>query len=139
MGSGSGLTNINVSNTKAGTLSISRGGIGTTILSANQILIGNGSTSILQSSNLTWDNTNTRLGIEITNPSTTLGNITSLGGTINGTLNCITGIYTSISTTGSTNVAITSLGNFGGIGDKLILYPGTSTAYPYSFGIGKTS
>ena len=99
-------------------------------------------TSILQSANLTWDSTNNRLGIGKTNPSTTLdvsGNITALGGTINGTLNCTTGIYNSISTTGSTNVNIPSLGNFGGIGDKLILYPGTSTTYPYSLGIESNS
>jgi len=72
VGSGAGLTNINVSNSNSGTLSISRGGIGTTTLTANQILIGNAATSILQSPNLTWDNTNTRLGVGKTNPSTTL-------------------------------------------------------------------
>jgi hypothetical protein len=43
-----------------------------------------------------------------------------------GTLNCITGIFTSLSTTGNTNIAIPSAGNYGGTGDKLILYPGTS-------------
>jgi hypothetical protein len=48
-GSGTPLTNLNVSNATSGALSISRGGIGTTTLSSNQILIGNGSTSILQS------------------------------------------------------------------------------------------
>ena len=55
------------------------------------------------------------------------------------TLNCTTGIFNSISTTGTTNVAIPSLGNFGGTGDKLILYPGTSTIYPYSLGIETNS
>ena len=141
-GSGASLTNLNVSNSTTGTLSISRGGIGTTTLTANQILIGNAATSILQSPNLTWDNTNTRLGVGKTNPSTTLdvsGNITSLGGTINGTLNCTTGIFSGLSTTGNTNVAIPSVGNFGGTGDKLILNPGTSTTYPYSLGIENNS
>jgi hypothetical protein len=46
---GSGLANLNISNATTGTSSISRGVIGTTTLSANQILIGNGSTSILLS------------------------------------------------------------------------------------------
>jgi hypothetical protein len=71
VGSGAGLTNINVSNSISGTSAISRGGIGTTTLTANQILIGNAATSILQSPNLTWDNTNSRLGIGKTNPSFT--------------------------------------------------------------------
>ncbi len=46
----------NASDVTSGTLSISRGGIGTTTLSANQILIGNAATSTLQSANLTWNN-----------------------------------------------------------------------------------
>ncbi len=45
----------------SGTLSITRGWIGTTTLSANQILIGNTTTSILQSANLTWNNTSNTL------------------------------------------------------------------------------
>jgi hypothetical protein len=113
IGSGAGLTNINVSNSISGTLAISRGGTGATTFTANQILIGNSATSILQSPNLTWDNTNSRLGIGKTNPSTLLdvsGNITSLGGTINGTLKCTTGVFSSLSTTVSTNVAIPSIG-----------------------------
>jgi hypothetical protein len=62
---GSGLTNLNASNITTGTLSISQGGIGTNTLSANQILIGNGSTSILQSSNLSWNNTSNTLSASI--------------------------------------------------------------------------
>jgi hypothetical protein len=56
-GNGSQLTKINASNISSGTLSISSGGIGTSTLSSNRILIGNGSTSILQYQNLTWVNT----------------------------------------------------------------------------------
>jgi hypothetical protein len=59
--SGASLTNLNASNVSLGTLSISRGGIGTTTLTANQILIGNATTSILQSPNLTWNNTSNTL------------------------------------------------------------------------------
>ncbi len=46
-GSGAEITNLNASNITSGILSVSNGGIGTSTLSANQILIGNGS-SILQ-------------------------------------------------------------------------------------------
>ena len=60
-GSGDSLTNLNASNVSSGTLAITRGGIGTTTLSSNQILIGNAATSILQSPNLTWNNTNNTL------------------------------------------------------------------------------
>jgi hypothetical protein len=61
IGAGSAITNLNVSNAASGTLTISRGGIGTTALTANQILIGNAATSILQSANLSWDNTTNTL------------------------------------------------------------------------------
>ncbi len=47
-----------------GTLPITRGGIGITTLTSNQILISNHCnliTSILRSPNLTWNNTNTTL------------------------------------------------------------------------------
>ena len=60
-GSGASLTNINASNVSSGTLSIDRGGTGAVTFTANQILIGNGTTSILQSPNLTWNNTSNTL------------------------------------------------------------------------------
>ncbi len=41
VGNGSQLTSLNVSNASSGTLAITRGGIGTTTFSSNQILIGN--------------------------------------------------------------------------------------------------
>ncbi len=72
-----------------------QGGIGTTTLSAYRIFIGNGTPSILQSSNWMKGSSNNRLGIGKTKPSSTLvisgpinsGNIMSLGvgGAINGT------------------------------------------------------
>jgi hypothetical protein len=52
-GSGASLTNLNVSTVSLGTSSISRGGTGASSFTANQILIGNAATSILQSPNLT--------------------------------------------------------------------------------------
>jgi hypothetical protein len=47
---------LNASNVTAGTLPVSFGGIGTTTLNNNQILIGNGTNAIYQSNNLSWDN-----------------------------------------------------------------------------------
>jgi hypothetical protein len=60
-GSGSELTNLNVSNATTGILSVSRGGTGTNYLNANQILIGSGSLSFSQSAYLTWYNTTNTL------------------------------------------------------------------------------
>jgi len=52
------INDINVSNTKTGTLSVIYGGTGTTNLNSNQLLVGNGISTVIQSSNLSWDNTN---------------------------------------------------------------------------------
>jgi hypothetical protein len=60
-GNGSGITALNASNIASGTLSVSRGGIGTTTLTAGQILIGNGTSALLQSVNLSWNNTSNTL------------------------------------------------------------------------------
>jgi hypothetical protein len=51
------------------------------------------------------------------------------------TVNASTGIYGTNSTTNNTNKAIPSVGNFCGLGDKIVYYNGTSTTYPYSLGI----
>ena len=50
------------------------------------------------------------------------------------TLNGTTGIFGTISTTNNTNQAIPAVGNFGGTGDKIVIYNGTPTTYPYSIG-----
>ena len=53
-------------------LTVDKGGTGVGTLASGQLLIGNGTSNVLQTSNLRWDNTNKRLGIGITNPSTNL-------------------------------------------------------------------
>ena len=60
-GDGSQLTSLNASNVTSGTLTVSRGGIGTTTLSSNQILIGNGTNNIISSPNLIWNNSTSTL------------------------------------------------------------------------------
>jgi hypothetical protein len=81
VGSGTGLTALNASNI-TGNINVAQGGTGLTTLTSGQILVGNGTGALLQSANLTWDNTNNRLGIGITNPSSVLdvtGNINFTG------------------------------------------------------------
>ena len=76
--SGNNITNLNVNNFSSGICSIITGGTGKTTFTSNQILIGNGTNSIIQTANLIWDNTNNRLGINSTSPRYTLdiaGNI----------------------------------------------------------------
>ena len=48
---------LNASNVTSGTLPVSFGGTGSTVLNSNQILIGNGTNPILQSPNFIWDST----------------------------------------------------------------------------------
>jgi hypothetical protein len=51
------INDINVSNTKAGTLLVKYGGTGTNNLNSNQLLVGNGIGTVIQSENLSWNNT----------------------------------------------------------------------------------
>ena len=74
------MTSLNASNVTLGTLTVSRGGIGTTTLNNNQVLLGNGTNPINQSSNLLFDTSNNRLGICKTSPNYTL----DVSGNING-------------------------------------------------------
>jgi hypothetical protein len=67
-GNGSGLNQLNATNIMSGTLTVSQGGTGKNILTNNQLLIGNGTDPLIQTSYLTWDNTNNCLGIGITVP-----------------------------------------------------------------------
>jgi len=57
---------LNASNVTAGTLPVSFGGIGTTTLNNNQLLIGNGTNAISQSPNLIWNSASNGLGIGVT-------------------------------------------------------------------------
>ena len=63
---------LNASNITSGTLTVSRGGIGTTTLTNNQILLGNGTSNIKSTSAFIYDVTNNRLGVSTATPSDTL-------------------------------------------------------------------
>ncbi|MFN5033014.1 MAG: hypothetical protein ACK5FX_12420, partial [Flavobacteriia bacterium] len=67
IGSGAGLTALTATNI-TGNINVAQGGTGATTLTSGQLLVGNGTSALTQSANLTWDNTNNRLGIGITNP-----------------------------------------------------------------------
>ena len=71
-GSGAGLSLLNMSNASDGILTVGRGGTGVTSFVSGQLLIGNGTDPLLQSSNLVWNNISNRLGIGIINPTSKL-------------------------------------------------------------------
>jgi hypothetical protein len=80
MGSGASLTGLNSSNVNTGTFIVTYGGTGSTTLTASKVLVGNGTGALIQNTNLHWDNTNSRLGIGKSNPTSILdvsGTITS--------------------------------------------------------------
>lgn len=60
-----------------GTLPVANGGTNTTTLTANKVMVGNGTSGVLTPTNLHWDNTNTRLGIGTPSPALTLTVISS--------------------------------------------------------------
>ena len=70
-GSGASLTGLPAANI-TGTLPVSNGGTGAATLAAGQLLVGNVTGALIQSANLVWDNTNSRVGIGKTNPGTAL-------------------------------------------------------------------
>ena len=80
-GSGASLTDINADNISNGTLTVSRGGTGLSNLTYGQLLIGNNTNPIVQTSNLIWDISNNNLGIG-KNPATKL----DVNGTVSATL-----------------------------------------------------
>jgi hypothetical protein len=61
-----------------GTLPVANGGTNATTLTANKLMVGNGTSGVLTPTNLHWDNTNSRLGIGNSSPNSKLnvdGNI----------------------------------------------------------------
>ena len=65
--------------TLAGTLAVANGGTNTTTLTANKVMVGNGTSGVLTPTNLHWDNTNSRLGIGTSSPSNPLSIVTTDG------------------------------------------------------------
>ncbi|NDC55754.1 MAG: hypothetical protein EBZ69_02920 [Alphaproteobacteria bacterium] len=127
VGSGAGLTALSATNI-TGNINVAQGGTGATTLTSGQILVGNGTSTLTQSANLTWDNTNNRLGIGKTNP----GYVLDVNGAINATELRTNGtIFTgSIWTIGTSNKIYYNTANIGiGTTDPLSLLDINATNY----------
>jgi hypothetical protein len=61
------LTSLTATNI-TGNINVAQGGTGATTLTSGQLLVGNGTAALIQSANLTWNNSNSRLGIGTTDP-----------------------------------------------------------------------
>ena len=75
-----GSVDANTYLTSSGTLPVANGGTGLTSITSGEITFGNGTSALGTSSDLFWDNTNSRLGILTTSPSTTFQIGTDCGG-----------------------------------------------------------
>jgi hypothetical protein len=69
---GTGLTLSGNSFSLTTPVTVANGGTGAATFIAGRILFGNGTSAINTSANLFWNNTNSRLGIGVTNPATNL-------------------------------------------------------------------
>lgn len=106
-----------------GLLPISRGGTGAGSFGSGSVLFSNGTTFAQDNSNLFWDNTNNRLGLGTSSPSSTLdvnGN-TSISGDLN------TGYITTLGVEGSTFADFKVRGKSGDVSN-----PDGATTYLYS-------
>jgi hypothetical protein len=73
VGNGSKITDLNADNVGAGELNVVHGGTGTSNLTRHKLLVGRGSNEpVLLPSSLHWDDSNERLGVGTSNPSSTL-------------------------------------------------------------------
>ena len=61
-----------ISSGLTGVLPVANGGTNTSTLTANKVLVGNGTSAVLTPTNLHWDNSNNRLGINATSPTVNL-------------------------------------------------------------------
>ena len=124
---------INLATQVSGTLAVNRGGTGIATLTAGYIPFGAGTSAFNSTSNLFWDNTNTRLGIGTSSPQYVLD--ISSGSTVSsrliasGSSTDAKSIYTSLGPTGTTVTLYT--GTFGSQSAGVVT---TLTNHPLIFG-----
>lgn len=71
---------LSITDATTGTLTVARGGTGTTSFTGGRVLFGAGTSAINTSGNLFWDNTNARLGIGTAAPTVRLTVTSTKGG-----------------------------------------------------------
>lgn len=69
IGDGSNVTNLNADNMTLGVLNVDRGGTGTPSHASSKVLVGNGSGPLLSPTNLHWDVSQSRLGVNVATPN----------------------------------------------------------------------
>ena len=72
IGKGGNITDLDMNNAASGVLNVDRGGTGTSSHSSDKLLVGNGTDSVKSPSNLHWDDSSSRLGINTSSPSASL-------------------------------------------------------------------
>jgi hypothetical protein len=103
-----------------GTVAVANGGTGATTLTANKLLIGNGTSAVFTNNNLHWDNTNTRLGIGTVSPNRLL----TVSGAIDGELRLANFQNTSTGTNAYSEINLTANTAIARIGLTNAVYPG---------------
>jgi len=129
-------TSVASANLDTSILNVDKGGTGVGTLASGQLLFGNGTGNVLQTSNLRWDNTNKRLGIGTSAPENILH--ISDASTSNTKLTIQNSFVSSGSGSGSLPTEIIVAGAISsniGINERFIMFPysGSGTTKDYTF------
>jgi hypothetical protein len=125
-------TSVASANLDTSILNVDKGGTGVGTLASGQLLIGNGTGNVLQTSNLRWDNTNKRLGIGTSAPENILH--ISDASTSNTKLTIQNSFVGSGSGSLPTEIVVAgAISSNIGINERYIMFPYSGTATSNSF------